>query len=236
MTAFSEIINILQAHAESPILNPPANSAEISEVEDVIRHKLPDDVRAAYRLGNGEARLPGREGVEATAGIFSGDEFLTTQEMIDYHLQDKEILDDESREDYINHELRMTVPPDTVKSYMFNRDWIPLAGKDTAHLSIDFDPGPNGVKGQIIYTEIDAFAYYQLGTSFTQFCERLLDQYKRQKLHRWLENCDETEPIWDQLLQIDSMEILMNSPEFAKLRARMKRPFWKRWADSILHR
>jgi cell wall assembly regulator SMI1 len=236
MTAFSEIVKILQAHAESPILNPPATSVEIAKVEDIIGHNLPDDVRATYRLGNGEAKLLGREGVEATAGIFSGEEFLSIQEMIEQWIEHKKLLDDVYQEDNINDTVNMIIPAGTVKKNHFNRNWIPIAGKDSGHIAIDFDPGPEGVKGQVIYHDIDISAYYQLSTSFTQFCERLLDQYKRQKLHRWLENCDETEPIWDQLLQIDSMEILMNSPEFAKLRARMKRPFWKRWADSILHR
>jgi len=206
MDTFAEVIEILQAYTESPILNPPATSSEIAEAEDVIGHRLPDDVRFAYKLGNGET---GRIGYERAVGIFAGEEFLSTQEMIRQYNEHIKLLDDVYREDSFNDTVSTIVPLGTVKQDVFNRNWIPIGGEDSAHLSIDFDPGPKGVKGQLIYHDGDTPAYFQLGTSFTDFCQFLLARYKKHEMHRWLlkEGVDETdEELFNKLYRIHKLQ------------------------------
>ena len=203
MNAFSEIIEILQPHTESPILNPPATPSEIAEVEDVVGRRLPDDVRSAYELGNGE---PGRDHYE---GIFAGEEFLSTQEVIGEYIEYIKLLDDVYREDSFNDTVSNIVPPDTVKQEIFNRNWIPIAGKGSAHLSVDFDPGPKGVKGQLIYHDGGTPAYFQLGTSFSDFCQFLLARYKKHEMHRWLlkKGVDETdEELFNKLYRMHQLQ------------------------------
>lgn len=68
-----------------------------------------------------------------------------------------------------------------------NRNWIPIAGETSGiNIAVDFDPGPKGVKGQVIYFGVDISTYFQLGTSFDQFCLFLLERYKKREIHRWL--------------------------------------------------
>jgi hypothetical protein len=59
MNALKQLVDFLQVYAKSPILNSPASPGDLSEVEDIVGHKLPEDVLAAYLLGNGETELAG---------------------------------------------------------------------------------------------------------------------------------------------------------------------------------
>ena len=59
MNAFKQLVDFLQVYAKSSILNSPASPGDLSEVEDIVGHKLPEDVLAAYLLGNGETELAG---------------------------------------------------------------------------------------------------------------------------------------------------------------------------------
>ena len=86
MNAFKQLVDFLQAYAKSPILNPPATPGDLSEVEDIVGHKLPEYVRAAYRLGNGEAELAERTEYDRDPGIFAGKSFYPTQVIIEEEL------------------------------------------------------------------------------------------------------------------------------------------------------
>jgi cell wall assembly regulator SMI1 len=213
MTAFSEIINILQAHAQSPILDSPATSAEISEVEGIVDQQLPEDIRAAYRLGNGEAELVERTGFERDPRIFSGKIFHSTQKVIYAYQAWKELLDSGDLGDNKNEYVISCLPPGTVKNNIFNQNWVPIAGQDGINIAIDFDPGPKGVKGQIILHDIDGSVYFQLGTSFNHFCEFLLERYKNHEMHRWVltdEKNEDDEELFPALCRIHGLLIRDN--------------------------
>lgn len=94
MHTFSAIIELLQGYSEDPILNPPASLAEIAEAECIVGQRLPDDVRAAYTLGNGEAELIGGVEYRREAAVFSDFVFHSTQQIIDSFLFYAKLLDD----------------------------------------------------------------------------------------------------------------------------------------------
>ena len=184
MNAFKQLVDFLQVYAKSPILNPPASPGDLSEVEDIVGHKLPEYVRAAYRLGNGEAELAERTEYDRDPGIFAGKSFYPTQVIIEEYRLKKELLDSvygDRKEDDV-----LVYPPDTVKNYFFRTGWIPIGGISPDTIAVDLDPGPKGVEGQIILVGIDDNKYFQVGASFSDFCLFLLDQYKKQKMHRWV--------------------------------------------------
>jgi cell wall assembly regulator SMI1 len=184
MNAFKQLVDFLQVYAKSPILNPPASPGDLSEVEDIVGHKLPEDVLAAYLLGNGEAELAERTEYDRDPGIFAGKSFYPTQVIIEEYRLKKELLDSvygDRKEDDV-----LVYPPDTVKNYFFRTGWIPIGGISPDTIAVDLDPGPKGVEGQIILVGIDDNKYFQVGASFSDFCLFLLDQYKKQKMHRWV--------------------------------------------------
>jgi len=189
MNAFKQLVDFLQAYAKSPILNPPASPGDLSEFEDAVGSKLPEDVRAAYRLGNGEAERiePIKPDKYPHPGIFSDQSFFSTHTAIDEYLDWKEMLDDG---DFDIDELDdlLIYPSDTIKNNGFNPNWIPIGGCYAVPyiIAIDFDPAPKGVKEQVITFSTDETKYFQLGTSFNDFCLFLLDQYKQQKMHLWV--------------------------------------------------
>jgi len=187
MNAFKQLVDFLQVYAKSPILNPPASPGDLSEFEDVIGNKLPEDVRAAYRLGNGEVEHiePIKPDKYPRPWIFSGKDFYSTHTAIDEYLFFKELLDDGDFEDFRVDDL-LVYPTDTIKDNVFNPNWIPIGGASPGTIAIDFDPAPSGTKEQVITFSTDNDKYFQLGTSFNDFCLFLLDQYKQQKMHLWV--------------------------------------------------
>ena len=187
MNAFKQLVDFLQVYAKSPILNPPASPGDLSEFEDVVGNKLPEDVRAAYRLGNGEVEHiePIKPDKYPRPWIFSGKAFYSTHTAIDEYLFFKELLDDGDFEDFRINDL-LVYPTDTIKDNVFNPNWIPISGASPVTIAIDFDPAPNGIKEQVILFSTDNDKYFQLGTSFNDFCLFLLDQYKQQKMHLWV--------------------------------------------------
>ncbi len=212
MNAFKQLVDFLQAYAKSPILNPPASPGDLSEFEDAVGSKLPDDVRAAYRLGNGEAERiePIKPDQYPHPGIFSDKSFYSTHAAIDEYLAWKKILDDGDFEDNEMDDL-LVYPSNTIKNNSFNPNWIPIGGSPPDTIAIDFGPAPNGTKEQVILFSVDNTKYFQLGTSFNDFCLFLLNQYKQQKMHLWVLRDDdpdkEEELLFNGLCQIhDCME------------------------------
>jgi hypothetical protein len=121
MNAFKQLVDFLQAYAKSPILNPPASPGDLSELEDVVGNKLPEDVRAAYRLGNGEAERiePIKPDKYPYPGVFSDRSFYSTHTAIDEYLFFKKLLDNGDFDDFRVDDL-LVYPTDTIKDNVFN--------------------------------------------------------------------------------------------------------------------
>jgi len=189
--AFAEIVKLLQGCTKDPILNSPASMADILAAESLIGKELPDDVRVAYLLGDGEAEIDD-EFLDVNGEpfsfnkplIFSGFEFISIRQVVKEYLGYRELMDDWDLEDNINDWVDI-VPVGTVKNYNFSPKWVPIAKDNASYIAVDYDPGPKGVKGQVILFGHDCGTYLQLGTSFEQFCEFLLERYQEKRMHHW---------------------------------------------------
>jgi len=199
MSAFAEIINLLQPYSKKPILNSPASMEEIKAAERIIGKRLPDDVRAAYLLGDGEARI-NDDVTNRTALIFSSVRFNSIRQTVQTFLGSGGLLKSQDPADNINEGVEI-FPADTVKNNHFNPGWVPIAGVEH-YIAVDYDPEPNGVEGQVILFGNNYGTYIQLGTSFEQFCQFLLERYEERRMHRWFLPTEQQDGLGERLKEL----------------------------------
>lgn len=123
------------------VLQSGATEAQIDELEAALSVQLPDDVKALYRLCNGQASFD--------YGLINGSEFLSLERIRDEWGIWKSLLDagkllkDEDIErDRIDAQIRKV---------WWHPQWLPLThngGGD--HDCLDLAPTEEGTKGQII--------------------------------------------------------------------------------------
>jgi cell wall assembly regulator SMI1 len=150
--------------------NPPATSAEFTQLTSTVGLELPSDVMWLYQQHNGEcANVPfGR-------GMMFGERFLSLAEATQSLLGWQSVR--ESIADTPNEQAgAFATPQETVKCQYINAKWIALSDTNGNNISVDLDPGPKGVSGQIIYSGRDVANKVQLGTSFTEFARAVLRQ------------------------------------------------------------
>ncbi|HZZ79660.1 MAG TPA: SMI1/KNR4 family protein [Gemmataceae bacterium] len=149
---------------------PPALEAEIRKFEDAIGQKLPKDVRASYRIYNGQC---------AGLGIVFGLAVDPLQECLHnwtnwingYQMN----VDDGSAADM---DARCSsFPAEFVRQHYFDRGWIPLTSDFSGnHIGIDLNPGPRGTRGQVIIFGRDDELHSVLALSWGQFLTDLADE------------------------------------------------------------
>lgn len=72
-------------------------------------------------------------------------------------------------------EFMSSDPPGAVKPMDTNRSWIPLTREHGGnHIDLDFDPGPDGVVGQVIAYGRDEDEKRLLANSFREFLPLLV--------------------------------------------------------------
>src|SRR5262249_25041501 len=136
-----------------PTLRPPATRAALQQVEKAIGQRLPDDVRESYRIHDGQNE--GAEENQPVPGVFFGMRPLPLAEERGVEWcwrQHVVFLPEKIGEE--DPEVRgnfMSFPPDAIRLARMRAGWIPLYwDSDRNFFGIDLDPGPRGVKGQVI--------------------------------------------------------------------------------------
>lgn len=115
-------------------LAPGATAEAIKPVESELKVKLPEDVKASYRLHNG------------SSAIFPYGEELLTLDQVVYHWQlMRTCLPYFEGEDAVESE-----PEGPIKHVHWSLRWVPFTGGDADHRCIDLDPDESGTVGQII--------------------------------------------------------------------------------------
>ena len=117
-------------------LQPGATDEAIKQAEIFLGIELPEDVKASYRLHNGQ---------DGYNGLMDGWELLSLERMMDEWKIWKELLDsgdfDDSKSD----------PDSPIQADWWNAKWIPLTSNGCGdHHCLDLDPAPGGNVGQII--------------------------------------------------------------------------------------
>lgn len=123
---------------------------DILSFEEKFNIILPDDVKALYRYKNGSKYLSILPCViderEMPFCLMSLQEIEKTKE----YFQNRDALLTEFT-DYFTNEDIDNMKDDRIKSYLFNKRWIPFAKYcDSCFLMLDFDPNKGGKEGQII--------------------------------------------------------------------------------------
>jgi cell wall assembly regulator SMI1 len=128
-------------------LNPPATSGELEQLRAVIGQDLPADLIASYQIHNGQAEdaecggmLPfGEDYGDIAHSLASIEDVVADYEMMTELLEGGDFVGIEKEQH------------DAIKAAPWNKGWIPIAndGGGDYHC-VDLDPGPNGVRGQII--------------------------------------------------------------------------------------
>jgi cell wall assembly regulator SMI1 len=136
--------------------NGPASEEEILELEQLIGHKLPDDVRQLYKIANGQKDL--------SVPLFVGGYELLTLNRI---AQTWQMLNDVYKK---GPGWEQSVPQGVVKNRWWHPKWIPFAYMVSGdHLCIDLDPAPGGQAGQVIEFIHDDTWRKHLGLSLNDF-------------------------------------------------------------------
>jgi cell wall assembly regulator SMI1 len=166
-------------------LRPGATEEAIRAAEREMGVTLPDDVRAAYRIHDGQ---------EWGHDLVYGRQWLPLADVVGTWRSLKKMIDGET-----------VAPADKVPAKEATRAdywhpaWIPLASNESSHhLCLDLDPAPGGRVGQIIYWWHDMDSPRSVAAiSFADWLEELADELEDGE---WT-----THPDYDGLVRVDEI-------------------------------
>jgi hypothetical protein len=153
-----------------------ATDEEIKNFEEKFGINLPEDVKELYRYKNGSKffsilpcvidkrdmafNLMSLQAMEKSKGYFQNKDALLTDFPDYFTKEDIERMKDER-----------------IKPYLFNKQWFPFAEYcDSCYLMLDFDPGKEGKKGQIICYIHDPDEVVYVKGSLTELVENIMEE------------------------------------------------------------
>ena len=143
-------------------LNPGASDQEIAETESFLGVTFPDDVRASYRIHNGQAPDQG--------GLIEACELLALEDIRNQWSVWKELLDAGDFAD------SRSSPVGPIVTDWWHPKWIPLTYDGSGnHHSLDLAPAPGGNVGQIIMMWHDDSDRPLIAPSFREWLGALAD-------------------------------------------------------------
>ncbi|MGL3199273.1 MULTISPECIES: SMI1/KNR4 family protein [Curtobacterium] len=152
------------------MLHPPASEADITATEAHLGQRLPEDVRALYRLHDGQHQYTPQE-PRFAAGLFAG---LAMLPLADVAVQWDQWDGYEQQEEM--DEFASSTPEGFVQPKYSARGWIPLTHDGSGnHIGVDLDPGPAGTVGQVIMFGADDDEHQVLAPSLTSYLEQVAD-------------------------------------------------------------
>ena len=148
-------------------LNPPASDAALSALEKTVGVALPEDFKASYRIHDGS------NGWEAP---IVGEPMLSVKDIARVWTKFKSFVKDWEA----MLPIEASFKKGAIKEDAINPKWIPFLGPDEDnYVGMDFDPGPAGIKGQVINFGVDQFKYgsnrFVLAPSFGEFLNFVAD-------------------------------------------------------------
>ena len=152
-------------------LSEPAEEIKIKNLENKLKVKFPDELRELYLVYDGQRN-------KINTGLFYGLGFLSL-EMVEKHWNDWvkviDSVDDDGMKD-LSMFCKSHVSG-AVKEVYANKKWVPIAYDFGGnYFGLDFDPGQNGVYGQVINFGRDENEKYVIANSFGEFIEWYIEQ------------------------------------------------------------
>ena len=154
-------------------LAPGATDEEITVAERIVGVTFPEEVRASYRIHDGQQTDRSLGGV--VGGVFvPGGDFLSLARIVDEWTVWKDLLDSGT------FDGTQSDPQPGIKSDWWNLRWIPITYDGSGnHYCADLDPAPGGTVGQIITMWHDGGEREVMATSFTHWLNQLADEFER---------------------------------------------------------
>ena len=150
------------------VLNPAASVAEIEALEIAIGYELPEELKALYRITNGQQspyHVDPKEGQYAV-NLFGHYDFLTIDQALSSYEFQLEIREEYGAEmdDYIT-----VREGDFVDRVSWQKGWFPIAGSDANQIAVDLAPPRGGTYGQLVNFGPDDDERAVLSTSISEF-------------------------------------------------------------------
>tara|TARA_R110000868_G_C10669168_1_gene746452 strand:+ start:65 stop:691 length:627 start_codon:yes stop_codon:yes gene_type:complete len=180
-----------------------ASDAQIDKVEKLIKRTFPHDFKLFLKKINGQKSdkllfLPDE------ALLFSCEEIINEYKLFSDYFEDSIEFYNQYQD---NGKIRRTV---------YSESRVPFAGRDGYYLFLDFDPGPNGKIGQIIFL-INECDLIVLAESFTDFIKSYNEHLKNKTLEiRKISNGKYSN------YRLTNNSDYLNGQEFAKLFGQLK--------------
>ncbi|WP_020465700.1 SMI1/KNR4 family protein [Singulisphaera acidiphila] len=175
-------------------LRPGVSKKDLEKFEKAIGQQLPDDVRESWMIHDGQGCLPDdfdTEEVEdqipdllslffgvALNPLITSKKALSPRAVLPTWTDWTELIEGGEPGSYEDIEKYCSSSPvGAIQCRYFHRGWIPLATwVDSDYVGIDFDPGPNGVVGQVVNFGRNEEKKYVLAKSWAQFLEDFADE------------------------------------------------------------
>ncbi|WP_254512553.1 SMI1/KNR4 family protein [Anatilimnocola floriformis] len=154
-----------------PNLRPGATAEQIATFERAMDLTLPVVVRESWLIHDGqdEFSYPGAIVGEPLSSLSKMRHILSINRELA-----REIEQGDAACEFASY--CSSQPPDAIRQQSFNAGWLPLGDWDGNSYGIDFDPGPNGVVGQVINFGRNEEAKYVLALSWAHFLEDVADE------------------------------------------------------------
>lgn len=170
----------LEAHCPIVLasLGPPATDDQFREAEEVMGVELPEEVKAVYRIHDGQRAVPISSswwpGAEFAPGFLYGDEWLSLADMLKSWRMMKELFDAGTFAD------SKAIPHGPVRAEWWHPKWLPLTEDGSGCMKcLDLAPKSRGHIGQVIYWYHDASERGVLAESLPEWLERFATELER---------------------------------------------------------
>lgn len=161
-----QIENWLRANAPQVLdtLQPGASDDQIIELENFLSIRLPEDVRASYRIHNGQSSYD--------YGLIDGREFLSLERIKDEWQVWQELLDSGTFQTEDGQD-QGSDPAPGICNVWWSSKWIPLTYDGSGnHDCLDLNPAEGGTVGQIIKMWHDDAAREIVSLSFRAWLQQ----------------------------------------------------------------
>jgi len=145
-------------------LEDSVSESKLTRLESHLGQSLPEEFKVMLMQHDGQC--------EGALPMFFGI-FLLPAEFMLYEAADLEHASNRVGSDYRSS----STPDGAIKSGYYNSGWLPfLSNYCGSYLALDFNPGPNGVVGQVINCGSDDHEKFVIASSFKEFIKIYFQQ------------------------------------------------------------
>lgn len=178
-SCFTELVALIERETTALSLPAGASDQEIDAVQESIGLEFPEQLKALYRMHNGEFEY----GSKNYLGLFCDYQFLSLSHTQAKYASIRYVHRFWSAEGEGDPCEYCAVPAGSVNNTTVDLGWLPIGDCGGNGIAVDLNPGPLGVKGQIINYGRDDFIHYQIAPDLLSFLQLIRDQYAKRRWH-----------------------------------------------------